>query len=62
MTLFLGGDQKKAKLDYLKFAGLLNIDLGPSQRVKLQLGPSMGHAFKRGCGQFEITPGCFQKR
>src|SRR6188474_1054733 len=29
--LFLGGDQKKAKLDYLKFAGLLNIDIGPSQ-------------------------------
>jgi hypothetical protein len=40
--LFLGGDQKKAKLDYLKFAGLLNIDIGPSQRVKLQLGPQWG--------------------
>lgn len=40
--LFLGGDQKKAKLDYLKFAGLLNIDLGPSQKVKLQVGPQWG--------------------
>src|SRR5687767_9393102 len=40
--LFLDGTQKKAKLDYLKFAGLLNIDLGPSQRVKLQLGPQWG--------------------
>jgi len=40
--LFLGGEQKKAKLDYLKFAGLLNIDIGPSQRVKLQLGPQWG--------------------
>lgn len=40
--LFLGGNQKKAKLDYLKLAGLLNIDLGPSQRVKLQLGPQWG--------------------
>ena len=40
--LFLGGSQKKAKLDYLKFAGLLNIDIGPSQRVKLQLGPQWG--------------------
>ncbi len=37
--LFLGGSQKKAKLDYLKLAALLNIDIGPSQRVKLQLGP-----------------------
>ena len=40
--LFLGGDQKSAKLDYLKFAGLLNIDIGPSQRVKLQVGPQWG--------------------
>lgn len=40
--LFLEGTQKKAKLDYLKLAGLLNIDLGPSQRVKLQLGPQWG--------------------
>ena len=40
--LFVGGNQKKAKLDYLKFAGLLNIDIGPSQRVKLQLGPQWG--------------------
>ena len=40
--LFLDGNQKKAKVDYLKFAPLLNIDLGPSQRVKLQLGPQWG--------------------
>jgi hypothetical protein len=40
--LFLDGTQKKAKLDYAKLAGLLNVDLGPSQRVKLQLGPQWG--------------------
>jgi hypothetical protein len=40
--LFLDGEQKKAKLDYVKLAGLLNIDIGPSQRVKLQLGPQWG--------------------
>lgn len=40
--IFLGGDQVKAKLNYLKLAGLLNIDLGPSQRVKIQLGPQWG--------------------
>ncbi len=40
--LFLEGTQKKAKLNYLKLAGLLNIDIGPSQRVKLQLGPQWG--------------------
>lgn len=37
--IFLGGNQVKAKLDYLKLAGLINLDVGPSQRVKLQLGP-----------------------
>lgn len=40
--IFLGGNQVKAKLNYVKLAGLLNIDLGPSQRVKLQLGPQWG--------------------
>ena len=37
--LFLDGEQKKARLDYLKIPILLNVDIGPSQRVKLQLGP-----------------------
>jgi Outer membrane protein beta-barrel domain len=37
--LSLGGDQAAAKLNTLKFAGLVNFDIGPSQRVKLQLGP-----------------------
>jgi len=37
--IFLDGNQKKAKLNYLKIPILLNVDLGPSQRVKLQLGP-----------------------
>ena len=40
--LFLGGTQKNARLNYLKFAGLVNIDIGPSERVKLQLGPQWG--------------------
>ncbi len=37
--LVLAGDQPKAKLNVLKVAGLVNFDIGPSQRVKLQLGP-----------------------
>jgi len=37
--IFMDGDQKKAKLNYLKIPLLLNIDIGPSQRVKLQVGP-----------------------
>ena len=44
--IFLGGNQVKAKLNYLKLAGLLTIDIGPSQRVKLQLGPQWGILLK----------------
>jgi hypothetical protein len=38
--LFGGGTQHKAKLDYLEIPLLLNIDIGPTEKVKLQLGPS----------------------
>ena len=40
--LFKIGSQRKAKLDYLKLPLLLNINVGPSKRVKLQLGPQIG--------------------
>lgn len=45
--LFLGGSQKKAKLDYLKVPLLLNINVGPSKRIKLQLGPQYGNILKQ---------------
>jgi hypothetical protein len=37
-----GGTQHKAKLNYLEVPIFLNINIGPSKRVKLQLGPSYG--------------------
>ncbi len=40
--IFRVGSQRKAKLDYLKIPLLLNINVGPSKRVKLQLGPQFG--------------------
>ena len=40
--LFKSGSQRKAKLDYLKVPLLLNINVGQSKRVKLQLGPQFG--------------------
>ena len=40
--LFGGGRQKKASLNYLKVPVLLNVNIGPSKRVKLQLGPQLG--------------------
>jgi hypothetical protein len=45
--LFLGGSQKKAKLDYLKVPLLLNVNVGPSKRVKLQLGPQYGNVLSQ---------------
>ncbi len=40
--LFLGGSQKSAKLSYLEIPLLLNINVGISKHVKIQIGPSYG--------------------
>jgi hypothetical protein len=45
--LFLGGSQKKSKLNFLEVPLLLNINLGESKRVKLQLGPAYGGMLKQ---------------
>lgn len=45
--IFRDGSQKKAKLNYLEVPLLLNVNLGPSKRVKLQLGPAYGGLLKQ---------------
>ena len=45
--LFLGGSQKKAKLNFLEVPLLLNINVGESKRVKLQIGPAYGGLLKQ---------------
>lgn len=45
--LFGNGSQHKAKLDYLEVPLLLNINVGPSKRVKLQVGPAYGGLLKQ---------------
>ncbi|MEO6254847.1 MAG: porin family protein [Ferruginibacter sp.] len=45
--LFRDGSQKKAKLNYLEVPLLLNINLGSSKRVKLQVGPAYGGLVKQ---------------
>ncbi len=45
--LFRDGGQKKAKLNYLEVPVLLNINLGESKHVKLQLGPALGAALNQ---------------
>lgn len=37
--LFAGGSQSKAKLNYIKVPLLLNVNVGASKHVKVQLGP-----------------------
>lgn len=45
--VFLGGSQKKSKLNYLEVPVLLNINVGQSKRVKLQIGPAYGGLLKQ---------------
>jgi hypothetical protein len=59
--LFLGGSQKKAKLNYVKLAGLLNYDLGPSQRVKLQVGPQWGMLVSEAIDSLKTPRDIFKK-
>ena len=45
--LFYGGSQRKSKLNYLEVPVLLNVNVGSSKRVKLQVGPSYGGLLKQ---------------
>ena len=45
--IFRDGSQKKAKLNYLEVPLLLNINVGASKRVKVQIGPAYGGLLKQ---------------
>ncbi|MGC4101792.1 porin family protein [Ferruginibacter sp.] len=45
--LFRDGSQKKSTLNYLEVPVFLNVNLGPSKRIKLQVGPSYGGLLKQ---------------
>jgi len=45
--IFRDGSQKKATLNYLEVPVFLNVNIGPSKRVKLQLGPAYGGLLKQ---------------
>lgn len=45
--LFRDGSQKKATLNYLEIPVFLNVNIGPSKRIKLQVGPSYGGLLKQ---------------
>lgn len=45
--LFLGGSQREATMNYLEVPVLLNLNIGTSKRIKLQMGPSYGAMLKQ---------------
>lgn len=59
--LFYNGSQRKAKLNYLKVPLLLNINVGPSKRVKLQLGPQVGGLLKQSVDSLKNNVDIFKK-
>lgn len=59
--LFRDGTQKNAKLNYLEVPVLLNINIGPSKRVKLQLGPSFGTLLKEAVDSLKSPQAIFKK-
>ena len=59
--LFKLGSQRKAKLDYLKIPLLLNINVGQSKRVKLQLGPQFGSLLNQKVDGLDTDSNIFKK-
>ena len=45
--VFRDGGQKKATLNYLEVPLLLNVNVGPSKKIKLQIGPAYGGLLKQ---------------
>lgn len=59
--IFRVGSQRKAKLDYIKVPLLLNINVGPSKRVKLQLGPQFGSLINQSVDSLNTNRDIFKK-
>lgn len=59
--LFAGGNQKEAKLNYIKVPVLVNVNIGPSKRVKLQFGPQVGGLLKQTVDSLQNNGDVFKK-
>ena len=59
--LFRDGTQKSAKLDYLKIPVLLNINVGESKHVKIQIGPQFGGVLKQTVDSLKASKDIFKK-
>lgn len=59
--IFRDGTQKKSKLNYLEIPILLNINIGESKRIKLQLGPQYGALLKETIDSLKNKGDIYQK-
>jgi hypothetical protein len=57
----LGGRQLKAKLNYLKVGSLLNLNVGPTQKIKLQFGPQWGMLLNEKVDSLKTSRDIFKK-
>ena len=58
--LFRGGSQKSAKLNYIKVPLLLNVNVGASKHVKLQVGPQVGGLLKQTVDSLKTNANIFK--
>jgi hypothetical protein len=56
-----GGSQHKSKLNYLEIPVLLNVNIGTSKRVKLQVGPSYGGLLKQSVDSLATNGNLYKK-
>ncbi len=59
--IFRDASQRKAKLDYIKVPVLLNVNIGPSKRVKLQFGPQFGGLLNQTVDSLQNNGNIFKK-
>jgi Outer membrane protein beta-barrel domain len=59
--LFAEGSQRTAKLNYIKVPVLLNINIGESKRVKLQVGPQFGGLLKETVDSLKTNRDLYKK-
>jgi len=56
----LGGSQLKTKLNYLKIGSMLNLNVGPTQKIKLQFGPQWGMLLNEQVDSLKTTANIFK--
>lgn len=57
----VAGNQKKAKMSFLEIPILLNVNVGTSKHVKLQVGPSYGMVLKQATDSLKAGGDLFKK-